>query len=77
MEIITWRQLGLHDKPVILLDIAGWARPLVALVEALVAQGFVAESHRRLYQVVPDVAAALEILRQAPTPETAAPPERL
>lgn len=77
VEIITWRQLGLHDKPVILLDIAGWARPLVALVEALVAQGFVAESHRRLYQVVPDVAAALEILRQAPTPETAAPPERL
>ncbi|WP_431272531.1 LOG family protein [Dankookia sp. P2] len=28
VEIITWRQLGLHDKPVIILDINGWAQPL-------------------------------------------------
>src|SRR3712207_2182262 len=31
VEIITWRQLGLHDKPVLILDVNGWARPLVAL----------------------------------------------
>jgi uncharacterized protein (TIGR00730 family) len=30
IEIITWRQLGLHDKPVILCDVAGSARPLIA-----------------------------------------------
>jgi len=77
VEIITWRQLGLHDKPVIVLDIGGWAQPFVALVEALIAQGFVSESHRRLYQVVPDVAAALALLRAAPPPDTAAPLERL
>ncbi|RYI90201.1 MAG: TIGR00730 family Rossman fold protein, partial [Acetobacteraceae bacterium] len=42
VEIVTWRQLGLHDKPVLVLDEAGWAQPFVALVEALIAGGFVA-----------------------------------
>lgn len=77
VEILTWRQLGLHDKPVVILDINGWARPFVALIEALIGQGFVAESHRRLFEVVPDVAAALALLRTAPAPETAAPAARL
>jgi hypothetical protein len=77
VEILTWRQLGLHDKPVILLDIAGWAQPLLALVDALIAQGFVAEAHRRLFQVAPDVPAALALLRAAPSPEAAAPSWRL
>ncbi|MBK1661846.1 LOG family protein [Paracraurococcus ruber] len=77
VEILTWRQLGLHDKPVIILDIGGWAQPLLALVEALIAQGFVDPSNRRLYAVAPDVPAALALLRQAPPPETAAPPDRL
>ena len=77
VEIITWRQLGLHDKPVIVLDIGGWAQPFVALIEALIEQGFVDAGHRRLYAVVPDVPAALTLLRAAPPPEAAAPPERL
>jgi len=77
VEVITWRQLGLHDKPVIVLDIAGWARPLVALIDALIEAGFVAAANRRLYRVVPDVAAALALLRTEPSPEAAAPAERL
>ncbi|MCB4820472.1 LOG family protein [Roseicella aerolata] len=77
VEIITWRQLGLHDKPVIILDIGGWAQPFLALIEALIAQGFVPESNRRLYAVAPDVPAALRMLQAAPAPETAAPAERL
>jgi uncharacterized protein (TIGR00730 family) len=77
VEIITWRQLGLHDKPVLVLDINGWAQPFLALVEAMIAQGFVAESCRRLFRVVPTVEAALAALRAAPAPDAAAPPERL
>src|SRR5215213_4400412 len=46
VEVLTWRQLGLHDKPIVILDIAGWARPFVALLESVIAQGFAAESHR-------------------------------
>ncbi|MBX9700968.1 MAG: TIGR00730 family Rossman fold protein [Acetobacteraceae bacterium] len=77
VEILTWRQLGLHDKPILVLDIGGWAGPLVALFDSLIAQGFAAEAHRRLYQVVPDVAAALAVLRAAPAPEPSAPTARL
>ncbi len=78
VEVLTWRQLGLHDKPVILLDVAGWARPFVALVEALIAAGFVPPSNRDLFQVVPDVATALDVLRAAtPSGQPAAPAERL
>jgi len=77
VEILTWKQLGLHEKPVLILDVNGWAQPFVALIEALVAQGFVAEAHRRLFQVVPDVDAALALLRAAPVPETASPAARL
>jgi hypothetical protein len=62
MEILTWRQLGLHDKPVLLVDEGGWARPLVALLEACVAAGFAGEESLRLYQVVADVGAALRVL---------------
>jgi uncharacterized protein (TIGR00730 family) len=77
VEIITWRQLGLHEKPVLALDIGGWARPFVALVEAMIGQGFAAESDRRLFQVAPSVEEALALLRAAPLPDTAAPPARL
>ena len=77
VEILTWRQLGLHDKPVVALDIAGWAQPFVALVEAMIGQGFVTESGRRLFQVAPDVPACLELLRHAPLPDTSAPASRL
>jgi uncharacterized protein (TIGR00730 family) len=77
VEIITWRQLGLHDKPIIILDINGWAQPFLAVVEDMIAQGFVDPSNRRLYAVAADVPAALGLLRAAPAPDTAAPPERL
>jgi len=33
-EIITWRQLGLHDKPIIILDVNGYWSPLSALIES-------------------------------------------
>jgi len=68
-EIITWRQLGLHDKPILLLDVAGWVAPFQALFDHLIGQGFVGEDSRRLYQVVPDVEGALALLaseRSAP-----------
>jgi hypothetical protein len=63
MEVLTWRQLGLHDKPVILLDIAGWAQPFLTLIEHLVAAGFVGEDGRRLFALAPDVPAAMALLR--------------
>jgi uncharacterized protein (TIGR00730 family) len=77
VEVLTWRQLGLHDKPIILLDVGGWAQPFVALLESVIAQGFAAETHRRLIEVAQGVPEAMAMLSRAPVPDTAAPADRL
>lgn len=77
MEVLTWRQLGLHDKPIILLDIAGWARPLIALFEHLIEAGFVAADNRQLFAVAADVPAVMALLRASPADEASAPAEQL
>jgi len=42
-EVLTWRQLGLHNKPIVLLNIKGYWDPLLALVRHIVDQGFAGE----------------------------------
>lgn len=64
-EVLTWRQLGLHAKPVILVNESGYWDPLIALIDHLVARGFAPEAFRGYLTVVPDAGAALETLREA------------
>ena len=66
-EILTWRQLGLHDKPIFLVDIAGYWQPLRALLDHIVAQHFAASLVPRLLRVVPDIAALMQALSTIPT----------
>lgn len=47
-EVLTWAQLGFHSKPVALLDVNGYYRPLLALFDHAMAEGFVRPVHRRL-----------------------------
>jgi uncharacterized protein (TIGR00730 family) len=49
-EALTWRQLGLHDKPVVLLDVNGFWTPLLALLDAQVGAGFVPPASRAAIQ---------------------------
>ena len=58
-EILTWKQLGRHAKPIILVDILGWAQPLIALIEAGIAHGFASAAVRELFEVQASVAATL------------------
>jgi uncharacterized protein (TIGR00730 family) len=64
-EILTWRHLGLHDKPIFVVDVAGYWRPLSALFDHLVAQGFARPLVGRLLRVVPSVAALMAALARA------------
>lgn len=66
IEIITWRQLKLHDKPILICDINGSARPLLAAIEATVAMGFASPSARDLFEPVDGVAAVLARLTELP-----------
>lgn len=52
VEMLTWAQLDAHKKPIVLVDVAGYWRPLLALLEHLVERGFAAASVHQLWQVV-------------------------
>ena len=62
IEIITWRQLRLHDKPIMICDIAGSAAPFLATIEAAIAADFAPSEVRDLYEVVDNVPALLQRL---------------
>ncbi|WP_421118813.1 TIGR00730 family Rossman fold protein [Aquihabitans daechungensis] len=47
-EAITWTQLGIHDKPVALLDVAGFYGPLLAFLDGTVDAGFLRPGHRSM-----------------------------
>jgi len=63
-EILTWRQLGLHDKPIFLVDVAGYWQPLRALLDHIVEQRFVMSMIPRLLEIVPNVAALMAAFGQ-------------
>jgi uncharacterized protein (TIGR00730 family) len=64
IEILTWKQLGQHAKPIILVDILGWAQPFVAMVEQAIDRGFARPAVRDLFEVQPSVEAALARLAE-------------
>ncbi|HET8817960.1 MAG TPA: TIGR00730 family Rossman fold protein [Xanthomonadaceae bacterium] len=46
-EMLTWRQLGLGDKPCAFLDVDGFYAPLVSMMDRMVAEGFLHADQRR------------------------------
>ncbi len=75
-EILTWRQIGLHGKPVVILDADGYWAPLRALLDAVVAEGFASPKAHGLYQVAESVTELFDQLEAAPEPTVAEAPER-
>ena len=75
-EIITWRQLKLHDKPVVIVNVAGFWDPLLTLFSHIEATGFMSKpnlegSARALFAVVDTVEALLPLLAGEGTPPPA------
>jgi hypothetical protein len=62
IEIITWHQLGLHSKPVAVLNVAQYWSSLEALIDQVVAQGFADPAIRKLFSVASDVESLLASL---------------
>ncbi len=60
LEQLTWSQLGLHAKPIGLLDVAGYWRPLIALARHATDEGFVRESDLSAIAVGDDPEALLD-----------------
>jgi len=51
-EVLTWRQLGLHEKPIYLLNVEGYWAPLIALLDHVIEQGFADASLRDYFTSV-------------------------
>ncbi|MDX5350428.1 MAG: TIGR00730 family Rossman fold protein [Paracoccaceae bacterium] len=64
-EVLTWAQIGLHAKPIFLVDVAGYWQPLVGLIDHVIAQGFASPSLREHFRLVPDLPALETALRAA------------
>jgi hypothetical protein len=61
-EVLTWAQIGLHRKPILLLDVAGYWTPLLALLDHIIAEGFAERSLMGHFSRVTSVAALEEAL---------------
>jgi uncharacterized protein (TIGR00730 family) len=65
-EVLSWRQLKLHEKPIFLVDIGGYWTPLRRLLGHIVEQGFARPGALGLVHVVASVAALIEALARVP-----------
>lgn len=70
-EIITWRQLRLHDKPIVFVNEGGYWQPLLALLDHIRETGFGRGDIQHLYTVVDSVADVLPALGRERAPAVA------
>jgi uncharacterized protein (TIGR00730 family) len=79
-EILTWAQLGIHAKPVAVLNVCGFFLPLLALLDHMTAEGLLRSAHRELLLVADSVPELFEKLLAwkppAPATKWARPDER-
>lgn len=62
METLTLRQLGYHNKPIIIVNLDGYFNPLLTFFTHAVAHGYVSEHQNRLYHSVSSVDEAMAVL---------------
>lgn len=58
-EALTWAQIGLHNKPVGLLNVEGYFDPLVAMIEKAIGENYIYAEHRQFFFVADDPATLL------------------
>jgi uncharacterized protein (TIGR00730 family) len=76
-EIVSWKQLGLHDKPTLLVDVGGYWAPLLVLLDHIIDKGFARPHTWGLLRVVPSVSALMAALAEEPAVPHRTDAERL
>jgi uncharacterized protein (TIGR00730 family) len=64
METITWGQLGIHRKPVGLLNVAGYYDPLIAMIDRAIEEGFILPRYRNLFVASSGVDELFDMMRK-------------
>lgn len=67
-EILTWRQLALHDKPVVICDLDGYWQPLTGLIDHMIRRRYVKPAFREFFTVVESTRDVLPALSALPAP---------
>jgi uncharacterized protein (TIGR00730 family) len=70
-EILTWKQLGLHQKPVVIADIGGYWRHLTDLIDYMIDESYAKPENRALFQVIDSVDELLPALSAMPAFDSA------
>ena len=65
IEVLSWKRLDLHHKPVIFLNLNGFWDALLAVMEHSIAEGMTPDSFRLAYTVVDTVEEAIEAMQAA------------
>jgi uncharacterized protein (TIGR00730 family) len=68
-EILTWAQIGLHKKPIGLLNLRNYYTPLLEMVELARKEGFIYEEHLALFHIYADPESLLDALTSYKPPE--------
>jgi uncharacterized protein (TIGR00730 family) len=63
-ETLTWSQLGIHRKPVGLINVEAYFDPLLAMLDQFVVRGFLRQEHRDLLMVETDPGTLLQRIRE-------------
>jgi uncharacterized protein (TIGR00730 family) len=74
LEIIVGRSLGYHAKPIVLLNIANFFAPLLAMLDLGIEQKFIKEKSRRLFHVSPSIPDAIAHLKHGASSSAAPDP---
>src|SRR5579864_3222021 len=74
-ECLTWKQLKLHDKPIVLVDVEGYWQPLLALLDHAIAAGFARAKIRKALTVVGTPEELIAVLKIAAAPQVPPMPE--
>lgn len=70
LEVLTWAQLSLHEKPCGLLNVSGFYEPLISLFDRAVSEGFVRADHRSLALLEENPEKMLDLLENHNPPAT-------
>ena len=66
LEIITWKQLGLYLKPIVILNVNGFYNPLLEMLQQAIDENFMRREHGSIWQVATTAKEAIELLYTTP-----------
>lgn len=66
LEVITWKQLGIFTKPIIIVNLNGYYDPLIAMLNKAIDQHFMRDLHRAIWTVVSNADEVLPAILNAP-----------